>query len=73
MKGAVSSGSLLDALSAGSARATLEGGALTGYGRHAVRLTGPAEVVLRKVDAGKGKVPFLDGTSSPGLGVVRVE
>jgi hypothetical protein len=43
-----------------------------------VKLSGPAEVTLRGVSlpakgVGAGASLFLDGMTSPGLGIVRVE
>ncbi|MBI5419438.1 MAG: hypothetical protein HZA60_05060 [Deltaproteobacteria bacterium] len=70
------SGSRLDAISATNARVSVGGGALTGYGRYAVKLGGPAEVTMSGVeytgghDAGN---PVYDGKVAPGLGVVRIE
>lgn len=71
-------GSFLDALAAVRGSVVVSGGEMNGFRRHAVKLSGPAGVTLRGVtlpakgrDAGAPL--FLDGKTSPGLGVVRVE
>ena len=70
-------GSFLDGLSAARGTVSVDGGGITGFGRHAVKLSGPAEVTLRGVSlpvkGGGGAPLFLDGKVVPGLGVVRVE
>jgi hypothetical protein len=70
-------GSFLDGLSAARGTVSVEGGEIAGFGRHAVKLSGPAEVTLRGVSlppkGGGGAPLFLDGKTVPGLGVVRVE
>lgn len=71
-------GSFLDGLSATRGSVTVSGGEMRGFRRHAVKLSGPAEVTLRGVSlpasgGGTGAPLFLDGKISPGLGVVRVE
>jgi hypothetical protein len=69
-------GALLDGLSAARGSVSVDGGEITGFGRHAVKLSGPAEVTLRGVSLpspGGGRSLFLDGKSVPGLGVVRLE
>lgn len=70
-----SSGSLLDGVSATGGKVVLIGGSITGFARYAVKLGGPADVVLRGVDLGAGKKqdPIYDGRVAPGLGIVRVE
>ena len=70
-----SSGSLLDGVSATGGKVVLLGGSITGFARYAVKLGGPADVVLRGVDLGAGKKqdPIYDGRVAPGLGIVRVE
>lgn len=76
MENCVLRGSRLDALDATRGTVSVSGGSFAGYGRFAVKLGGPADVVLRGVETGAGKggrVPIRDGTSVPGLGVVRVE
>jgi hypothetical protein len=70
------SGCRIDAVSATRGMAAIVGGALTGYGRHAVKLGGPAEVTMRgvEVSGGSGTAgPIHDGKIAPGLGVVRIE
>ncbi|GAB4236628.1 MAG: hypothetical protein OHK0028_13630 [Deltaproteobacteria bacterium] len=72
------SGSSLDGLSATRGSVSVTGGEIAGFRRHAVKLSGPAEVTLRGVAVpppgnGAGAPLFLDGKSVPGLGVVRVE
>ena len=70
-------GGFLDGLSAAKGSVSVDGGEIAGFGRHAVKLSGPAEVTLRGVSmppkGGGGAALFLDGKSVPGLGVVRVE
>ena len=71
-------GSVLDGLAAVRGSLIVVGGEIRGFGRHAVKLSGPAEVTLRGVSlppngSGSGAVLFLDGNASAGLGVVRVE
>jgi len=71
-------GSSLDGLAATRGSVAVSGGEIRGFRRHAVKLSGPAEVTLRGVSLpAKGRdagAPlFLDGKTSPGLGVVRVE
>jgi hypothetical protein len=71
-------GSFLDGLAATRGSVTVSGGEIRGFVRHAVKLSGPAEVTLRGVSlpakgGGAGASLFLDGKTSPGLGVVRVE
>ena len=77
MVGFVSEGGILDALSATAGKVVLEGGSLSGFGRHAVKLGGPASVTLRgtavTAGAGAGRDPIHDGRVSPGLGIVKVE
>jgi hypothetical protein len=72
------SGSRLDAVSATRGKISVSGGELSGYGRYAVKLGGPAEVTLAGVEyAGGGGAlsgkPIYDGKVAPGLGVVRIE
>lgn len=71
-------GSFLDGLAATLGSVTVSGGEIRGFRRHAVKLSGPAGVTLRGVSlpakGGDSVAPlFLDGKTSPGLGVVRVE
>ena len=71
-------GSFLDGLAATRGSLNVSGGEIRGFGRHAVKLSGPAAVTLRGVSlppdgGGSGAVLFLDGNASAGLGVVRVE
>jgi len=70
-------GSILDGLSAARGSVSVAGGEIGGFGRHAVKLSGTAEVALRGVSlpasGGGGAALFLDGKTVPGLGVVRVE
>jgi len=71
-------GSSLDGLAATRGSVAVSGGGIQGFRRHAVKLSGPAEVTLRGVslpaNGGDAGAPlFLDGKTSPGLGVVRVE
>jgi hypothetical protein len=71
-------GSFLDGLAATRGSVTVSGGEILRFVRHAVKLSGPAEVTLRGVSlpakrGGAGASLFLDGMSSPGLGIVRVE
>jgi len=70
-------GSFLDGLAATRGSVAVSGGEIHGFRRHAVKLSGPAGVTLRGVALpanGGGGVPlFLDGKTSPALGVVRVE
>ena len=71
-------GSFLDGLAATRGSVAVSGGEIRGFVRHAVKLSGPAEVTLRGVSlptmgAGAGSSLFLDGKTSPGLGIVRVE
>jgi|GEM_PF-3310099 len=76
MAGCRAEGARLDALSAVRGRVVAEGGTLAGFGRHAVRLSGPAGVTLRRVRIGPaapGVPAVLDGRSAPGLGVVTIE
>jgi len=77
MTGFVSEGAILDALSVTAGNVVLEGGALSGYGRYAVKLGGPATVILRGVaqtgGPGARENPIYDGRVSPGLGTVKVE
>ena len=73
----VSEGGLLDALSATAGKVVLDGGSLSGFGRYAVKLGGPASVTLRGTavtgGAGARENPIYDGRVSPGLGIVKVE
>ncbi len=73
----VSEGGILDALSATAGHVVLDGGALSGYGRYAVKLGGPASVTLRGVARtgapGARENPIYDGRVSPGLGTVTIE
>jgi hypothetical protein len=76
MSGCRAAGSRVDAASVTRARVVMTGGALAGFGRHAVKLGGPAEVLLRGVDLGPAKggaPPILDGRIAPALGIVTVE
>lgn len=77
MRHYVSQGGLLDALSATAGKVVLDGGSLSGFGRYAVKLGGPAEVILRGVAVAGGAAarenPIYDGRVSPGLGIVKVE
>jgi hypothetical protein len=71
-------GSSLDGLAATRGSVAVSGGEIRGFRRHAVKLSGPAEVTLRGVSlpangGGAGAPLFLDGKTSPGLGAVRVE
>jgi hypothetical protein len=70
-------GSLLDGISATGGKVAMTGGALSGFGRYAVKLGGPADVVLRGVSLDRGKEggvdPIFDGRVAPGLGIVKVE
>lgn len=71
-------GSFLDGLAATRGSVAVSGGEIRGFRRHAVKLSGPAEVTLRGVSLpakgeDAGAPLFLDGKTSPGLGVVRVE
>jgi hypothetical protein len=71
-------GSFLDGLAATRGSVAVFGGEIAGFRRHAVKLSGPATVTLRGVSlpakgGGAGASLFLDGKTSPGLGVVRVE
>lgn len=71
-------GSFLDGLAATRGSVAVSGGEIRGFVRHAVKLSGPAEVTLRGVSfpakgSGAGASLFLDGKTSPGLGLVRVE
>lgn len=70
------SGSRLDALGATRGSLTVIGGRLSGFGRFAVKLGGPANVTLQGVEiGGKGAArnPIHDGKVAPGLGVVRID
>jgi hypothetical protein len=70
------SGSRLDAVSATRGKISASGGELSGYGRYAVKLGGPAEVTLHGVaytGPGGAANPVYDGKVAPGLGVVRIE
>ncbi len=73
----VSEGGILDALSATAGKVSVDGGSLSGFGRYAVRLAGPAEVTLRGVARAGGpgarKDAIYDGRVAPGLGIVKVE
>ncbi len=73
----VSEGAMLDALSATAGKITVDGGSLSGFGRYAVKLAGPADVTLRGVartgGVGARENPIYDGRVSPGLGIVRLE
>jgi hypothetical protein len=78
MTGCRFDGSFLDGLAATRGSVTVSGGEIRGFARHAVKLSGPAEVTLRRVSipakgGGAGASLFLDGKTTPGLGVVRVE
>lgn len=78
MTGCRFDGSFLDGLAATRGSVTVSGGEIRGFGRHAVKLSGPAEVTLRGVSlpakgGGAGAPLFLDGKTSRGLGIVRVE
>jgi hypothetical protein len=71
-------GSFLDGLAATRGSVAVSGGEIRGFRRHAVKLSGPATVTLRGVSLPEktgiaGAPIFLDGKTSPGLGVVRVE
>ncbi|MFA6147257.1 MAG: hypothetical protein WC899_03520 [bacterium] len=71
-------GNSLDGLAATRGSVAVSGGEIRGFRRHAVKMSGPAEVTLRGVtlpaNGRSAGVPlFLDGKTSPGLGVVRVE
>jgi len=77
MSGCHVTGGFLDGLSAVNGTVSVGGGEIAGFGRHAVKLSGPAQVTLRGVSlppsGGGGAALFLDGRTVPGLGVVRVE
>ena len=78
MKGCRSRGSRLDGIGVTGGTVVWTGGEISGFGRHAVHLGGPAQVSLRGVvirgGADRGEVPlFHDGKVVPGLGVVKVE
>jgi hypothetical protein len=78
MMGCRFDGSFLDGLAATRGSVTVSGGEIRGFVRHAVKLSGPAEVTLRGVSlpakgGGTGASLFHDGKTSPGLGIVRVE
>lgn len=69
--------SRVDGIGATRGKISVRGGEIARYGRHAVKLGGPAEVALRgtKVSGGAGASPvmYYDGRASAGLGTVRVE
>jgi len=69
--------SRVDGIGATRGNISIRGGEIARYGRHAVKLGGPAEVTLRgtNVSGGYGASPvmYFDGSVSPGLGTVRVE
>jgi hypothetical protein len=71
------SGSVLDGVSATGGKVAMAGGAISGFGRYAVKLGGPADVALRGVEVSdakeKGASPIYDGRVAPGLGIVKVE
>jgi hypothetical protein len=70
------SDSMIDAVSATKGNADFTGGTMDGYGRHAVKIAGPANVSMKGVEVTGGKgaaTPFHDGKMAPGLGVVRIE
>ncbi len=73
----VSEGGLLDAVSATAGNVVLDGGSLSGFGRYAVKLAGPASVTLRGTavagGAGARENAIYDGRVSPGLGIVKIE
>jgi len=78
MTGCRFDGSFLDGLAATRGSVAVSGGEIRGFVRHAVKLSGPAKVTLRGVflpakGGGAGDSLFLDGKTTPGLGVVRVE
>ena len=78
MSGCRFDGSFLDGLAVTRGSVTVSGGEIRRFVRHAVKLSGPASVTLRGVSlpekgGGAGAPLFLDGKTSPGLGVVRVE
>lgn len=78
MDGSRSRGGRLDGISVTGGAVVWAGGEISGFGRHAVKLRGPADVSLRGVEirggAGRGELPvFYDGKVAPGLGVVKVE
>jgi hypothetical protein len=77
MEDCSSTGSRVDGISATRAKAALSGGGISGYGRDAVRLAGPAELLLKGVKLvpprGGGNIPIHDGKVVPGLGIVRIE
>jgi hypothetical protein len=78
MEKCVLDGSSLDGLAATRGSVAVSGGEIRGFRRHAVKLSGPAEVTLRSValptkGGGAGVPLFLDRKTTPGLGVVRVE
>ncbi len=72
-----SEGGLLDALSATAGKLVMSGGDLSGFGRYAVKLGGPASVTLRGTavsgGAGARENPIYDGRVSPGRGIVKIE
>jgi hypothetical protein len=77
MKDYRTTGSRVDGISAANGRLTMTGGEIAGYGRDAVHLSGPAEIVLRGTKLGSPRgaknIPVHDGKVVPGLGIVRVE
>jgi len=78
MNGCRSRDGRLDGISVTGGRVAWEGGGITGFGRYAVKLGGPADVSLQDTEirggADRGALPrFYDGKVAPGLGVVRVE
>jgi len=78
INGCRSRGSRLDGIGVTGGTVVWTGGEISGFGRHAVKLGGPADVSLRGVEvragADRGEVPlFYDGKVVPGLGVVKVE
>ncbi len=72
-----SAGSLLDGMTAAGGTVEVLRGSITGFGRYAVKLGGPADVVLRGVGLGAGQMrgadPIYDGHVAKGLGIVRIE
>jgi hypothetical protein len=77
MEGCRSTGSRVDGISAVKAKVTWSDGEISGYGRDAVHLSGPADVVLKGTrpiaPEGAKKIPVHDGKVVPGLGIVRFE
>ncbi len=77
MTGCDLSESAVDGIGAVRGSLVVSGGSIRAFGRHAVKLSGPAAVTLRGVavppKGRAGTAPIFDGGSAPGLGVVRVE